>query len=411
VPTIQGIDSFQHRIIPVAIAATNGWYSSIGNGGTQPNHGSTGITFDTSVKRTADHVCSLKVAADAVTATFVRRTIATTMLVGSIYFNIPTAPASGNLKLINITLSSGTNSIQMNSSGQIACKAGGSSASFSGANWADGQWHRLDFKSDTTGASTVLDAQVDGTALTQSSAVLASANMTAVFQGDNGVSTVAFTAYYSDFVWSVTSADYPLGDHICKLLEINGEGTHSQSTGAFQTDTGATSGYGAAVDDAWNGTTPELSQTGEDHVKQTATASAGYLEFTVADPAAGDTTIWSAQLGVLMAALDSTTADNCEMRLVDSGGTTLATTGLIDPSISATSYSAYRILSTTAPSGGWDNPKLAGVKLRWGFSTNVAVVPVMNAAIVEYVGVAGAAPVIPPKPLIVTEAVTQSYEF
>jgi len=46
VPTIQGIDSFQGRILPTAINATNGWYSSVNNGGTLPNHGGGGITFD-----------------------------------------------------------------------------------------------------------------------------------------------------------------------------------------------------------------------------------------------------------------------------------------------------------------------------------------------------------------------------
>jgi hypothetical protein len=385
VPTIQGIDSFQHRILPVAISATNGWYSSIGNGGTPPNHGGGGVTFDTSIKRTADHACSLKLTHDNVTATNVRRAVATTMIVGSVYFRVDAAP-SANTKLINITLSTGTSSVAMNTSGQLGLKAGGAGLTFGGASYADAVWHRLDFKADTTGANATIDAQVDGTALTQSSAALASANMTQMMLGDNSVPSGPGTFYFNDFVWSVTSADYPLGAHICLFLPIDGEGTHSQSTGAFQTDTGATSGYGAAVDDAWDGTTPELSQTGEDHVKQTATAAGGYLEFTLADPPANYATVWAGQFGVLMAALDATTADNCECRHVDSAGSVLSQTGLIDPSISATSYSAYRVFPLTAPAGGWSGATLAASKIRWGFSTNVAANPVMNAACVEWVG-------------------------
>lgn len=385
-PTIAGIDSFQHRSIPGNLTATaNFWYTALNNGGTPPNHGGGLVTFDTSVKRTAAHACSLKIVSDNVTPANIRRTISSTMVVGSMYFLIPSLPASGSPKILAMGLSTGVASIQVDAStGALQTKVGSGTQVQGATNCVDNAWHRLDWKLDTTTGTAKLDVQLDGAAMTQATLALASAPITTIVSGDN-TAAIAMTAYFSDLVWSVTSADYPIGDHICKLLAIDGEGTHSQSTGAFQTDTGATSGYGAAVDDVWDGTTPELSQTGEDHVKQTAVAAAGYLEFTTADPAAGDTTIWGAQLGVLMAALDSATANNCECRLVDSAGTTLATTGLTDPSINLAYYTGYRVITTAAPSGGWSNSSLAGCKIRWGYSTDVSPVPVMNTAMVEYV--------------------------
>lgn len=387
-PTIEGIDSFQHRILPTALAATNGWYSAIGNGGTLPNHGGGAISFDTSIKRTDYHACSLKLVHDNVTAVNVRRNVATTMIVGSIYFRVDAAPTNST-KLINIGLSSGTNSVSMNSSGQLACKAGSATLSFSGANYADAKWHRLDFRSDTTTGNTIMDAKVDGTDLTQSSAALASANQLTMMVGDNSVPSGPGTMYFNDLCWSVTVGDYPLGDHICLGVTINGTGTHNKGTGTWADETGATTDAAIldSVDDVWDGTTPNLTQTGEDYaVKSAGTTATEYLEFLIEDASAATYNVWGAQLGVLMAALDSTTGNTQEARLVDAGGTTLATPGaLIDASVSATAYTAYRAYATAAPSGGWASG-FNGCRVRWGFTNDVTPNPVFNAAFVEYVG-------------------------
>jgi len=383
VPTIQGIESYQHRIIPTALNAQSGWYSAVSNAGTQPNHGGGAITFDTGIKRTAEHVCSLKVVPDGVTNTNVRRTIASTIVVGSAYIRVDSNP-SGAIKLFNMALSAGVATVGMNTSGQVTAKVGSGTQNNGSTNWADAKWHRIDWKADTSTGTATLDIIVDGVeTITQATLALASANMTTVMTGDNTVGGPA-TVYYSDLVWSVTAGDYPLGDHICLMSAIDGEGTHAQGSGAFQTDTGGTSGYGAAVDDAWDGTTPELSQTGEDHVKQTVIDTSGYLEFTVADPPPNYTVVWAAQPGFLLAALDSATLDNVQARMYHSS-TLLAQTGSIDPSISATEYTGYRIYPTAAPSGGWSGTTLAAVRLRFGFSSDVTPNPVMNAACVEWV--------------------------
>ncbi len=387
-PTISGIDSFQHRIIPTAINNTNGWYSAVNNGGTTPNHGGGGISFDTTTKRTADHACSLKMVVPAATVTNLRISIGSKVVVGSVYFNVPTAPASGSSKLLNMALSSGVASVGIDSSGHITSKVGSGTQQNGSTNWADGAWHRIDWYADTTGATATLDVKVDGTeTLTQATLALATANMTTVMIGDNTFVSADTTVYYNDLVWSTTAGDYPLGDHICLKLEINGTGTHNKGAGTWSDEAGNTTDAELlnSVDDAWNGTTPELSQTGEDHVKKSAgVTGTEYLEFTLADTAQSGA-VWGAQIGALIAALDSTTANAQSFKLVDSGGTVLKAPGAIDASVSSTAYSAYRIQDTTAPGGGWDTTALNGLKYQWGFSTDVSPNPVFNSGIVEYV--------------------------
>lgn len=386
-PTLIAIDSFQHRVLRVANAAIRlDWYRSVTDTGTSaPSHGGGNITFDTGVTRTAEHACSLKLDFLAARAIQVRSLIAAGIRDANVSFYFRTVdgtnPASSAMQLFQFG-STENGVISINTSGQITAKMGAGTTQTDSVDVCDGAWHRIDARCQTSTATGRLDVQVDGTALTQATDAITAADITDWNFGHTA-GTVDYTVYVSDFVMSATGADYPMGDHICKKLEINGTGTHSKGSGAFTDQTGATTDAAllAAVDDAWDGTTPELSQTGDDYTTQTANDGAGYVEFTLADPS--ESTIWGAQLGTLMAALAATTADNGETRLVDSGGSTLATTGLIDPSGSATVYNGYRIIAS-APGGGWDGTALTGVKVRFGFSTDAAPDVLFNSGLVEY---------------------------
>lgn len=406
-PTLAYVDSFQHRVL-----AGNSWYETISNAGTPPNHGAVAITFDTGVARTAEHACSLKVAEDGVTAPNIRKNIAQKVVVGSIFFRIAAAP-SVQSKMLVMTISAGVISIGMNTNGTMYGKVGSGTAISTAGTYADSLWHRIDYYADTQTGTAFLEWQIDGAAQTQANLALATANMTNCMIGTN-TATDTLTFWVSDWVFGHTSADHPLGDHICKKLELNGTGTHAKGAGVFSDQASATTDAAllAAVDDAWDGTTPNLTQTGEDYTQETtADGGTGYVEWTLADPS--ETTVWGATMGVLLAAEDATTADNCEARLVDAAGTTLATTGaLTDPSGSATVYNAYRPFRTADPSGGWSGTSLSGCKIRFGFSTDVAPNPIINSAEVCYAAVPGAAPtVLPPPPTIKSFAVTRANRY
>jgi len=389
-PTPIKIDSFQHRVLRVfdqGSVATD-WYSQITDTGTTaPSHGGGNITFDTGVVRTADHACSLKMAYLAARGIQVRNTLPAGNRDVNVSFYFRTVDGTNPAAATTVLFAFGTTengNIRINTSGQITAKQGSGAEQTGSTDVCDGNWHRIDARcvTSTTNAIT-LDVQVDGVALTQATDTTMTAADITDWNFGSTAGTTDYTIYYSDFVMSATGADYPMGDHICRKLEINGTGTHSQSTGAFTDQAGGVSDAQmlAAVDDNWDGTTPELSQTGEDYTQQTANAAAGYVEFTLDDPS--ESVIWGAQLGTLMASEDATTAMNCETRLVDSGGSTLATTGLVDPSGSSSMYNGYRVIAS-APGGGWDGTALSGCKVRFGFSTDAAPDAIFNSAIVEY---------------------------
>ena len=380
-PTLIKVDSFQHRVLRVAqVSNATAWYA-VTEASTIPCHDGVDITFDTGQPRTADHACSLKLVGNASTNVQAGLPLGAgnQNVNGSIYFRVASAPSVTSRM---IAFAGPASSINMDSSGHIVSQhAGGVSSQTSSGTYADGNWHRLDFYANSSASPNTLDVQIDGVANSQSSRAQAATDTTRVDMGTVAGDTL--TAWYSDLVLSNTPGDYPIGDHICKFLRIDGKGTHSQGSGAFQDGSGsATDDFEVSVDDAWDGTTPELSQTGEDYVQQTANDAAGYVEFTLQDPS--ESTIWGAQLDVLMAAEDSTQVMNCESRLVDSGGTTLATTGLVDPSISNAAYTGIRPIATSAPSGGWSGTSLGACKVRFGYSTDTTPDAIFNAGGVEY---------------------------
>jgi hypothetical protein len=384
-PTLIKLDSFQHQVLRVANAtAADDWYRLVTDTGTSaPSHGGGNITFDTGIVRTAEHAVSLKLAFLAARGIQVRYGLAAgnrNMNV-SFYFRSLDATNPGSQTTLFVFGATENGVIGIDTSGRITAKHGAGTLQNGSVDVCDGAWHRIDAKCDTSTTTGTLDVQVDGTALTQATDAITAADITDLNFG-LATANVDYTVYVSDFVASATSGDYPMGDHICKKLEINGKGTHSLGSGAFQDEAGSTTDdFEVSVDDAWDGTTPDLDQTGEDFVQQTANDGAAYVEFTLADPS--ESTIWGAQLGTLVAAEDSTTACNCETRLVDSGGATRATTGLIDPSVSSTVYNGYRIIAS-APGGGWDGTALSGCKVRFGFSTDAAPDVLLNSAIAEY---------------------------
>ncbi|RPH75884.1 hypothetical protein EHM76_00625 [bacterium] len=389
-PTLVEIDSFQHRILRINEGS---WYSTVTDAGsTLPCHNGSAITFDTTVTRTADHVNSMKLANSASVGVDFRRTPQTpsNLIVGSFYFRTTDTTNPGGDVVLILLANTNNVTIRMQSNGTIELSQGSGTAPNTVGDYADGNWHLVDFRCDFSTTSGVCDMTVDGADAIQSTGTVTVANFSTYRFGSSAASQ-AYNIWYSDFIVSNTSGDYPLGEHDCLKTNIDATGTHSPSTGAFTDEAGGTSDAALldSVNKAWDNTTPGLTQTGETFIQQTANATAGYVEYTCADVTG---TIWGASLSTLMAAEDATTACTGETRVVDSGNTTRATTGLVDPSVSATSYTGYRKCFTSAPNGTWSDTNLNGCKIRFGFSGDAAPDVLWNAAIIEYARAGGAAP-------------------
>ncbi len=376
------MDSFQHRVLRVGFAADqSAWYRSVTDGSTVPCHDGVDITFDPANARTAEHGVSLKLVRSASVGTQVRRTLPTGNRDVNVSFYVKCSGHPG-VNIVLCILGSSTNAyVWLSTSGYVFSQVGAGGTQTLATDITDGNWHRIDARYQTGTTTGYLDVQVDGTALTQSTNTITAADITDWNFGSTAVSA-AYTTWYSDMVVSGTGTDYPIGDHICKMLTVNGSGTHNPGSAGFIGSDGGTTNYHTYVDDTWDGTTPNLTQTGEDYVAQVNTDTAAYLEFTFTDPT--ESTIWGAQLAVLMASLDSATADTCRATMYHST-TLLADTGTVDPSINASYYAGYRLTATATPSGGWDGTKLGAVVARWGYSSDAAPDALMNAIVIEYV--------------------------
>jgi preprotein translocase subunit Sss1 len=389
-PTVKRIESFQHRVLEVANAGVSpAWVDGIIDSSAPPVHDGNEITFDPSVVRTPDHAVSLKMAYSATLG--VRYSMnydtPTNDICISFYFRTTdtTNPAADKIMALFASTNNGT--VRMTSSGFIQASVGGGTSVTDVTDVADGNWHRVDARYNVSTTSGTLNLQVDGVDVGTATGTVTVANITALRIGSSGAEG-AYDIWYSDYI-ICAGADHPLGDHFCGMAIVGATGTHNPSTGAFTDQAGASTDAAllAAIDDAWDGTTPNLTQTGEDYDQQTANAAAGYLEYLLATLAPTLSTVWNAGIRALFAAEDATTACNGEARLVDSAGTTLATTGLVDPSTSATIYNGYKREATAAPSGGWSQSTLEACKIRFGFSTDAAPDVAFNAVMVEYVGI------------------------
>lgn len=369
-PTLAGFDSFAHQTVqaPQAGSDFSGTYQAFSN--------APGLLFDTTIKRTADHVASLNVVEDGITATYVNYLVApnSRQLAGSFYFRAAANPSVSSRMLSTtggIALGLG-----LNSSGVLFYNIGGSGGQTLGAGLADGLWHRIDWAYDQTNTTFTLDVTLDGVAGTQSTR---SGQTPTDFVGLRiGASTATHTLTFwcQDFVWSNTLSDHPIGAHAVFAIFPDGEGTDNLLSHISDNASGTTNLY-QAVDDWAAGGVPDTAT----YIQQTANDGAAYAEITLSDGT--ETIVWDAQ--AIIAGFSSSTAVNAATaRFVDSGGTTIMDVGPYDYSGSA-SVLGYLKQVLTRPAGAWTAAKLAGMKLRWGFSADTSPTPFLSAAMVEYV--------------------------
>lgn len=372
-PTLVDLDSFAHHSRGAAVAAPFvGIYQSVGT--LDPS-------FDLGVTRTVGHVASLKIAQNGSQTSYASRTVPTgnRLTVGSIYFRVDTAP-SVQSTLLHAT--GPTNAPQFNilTDGKLRAWFGANQQDTAGSV-ADGQWHLLDWRADVSTSTFTMDWTLDGVAQTQTSRASQTPADFASWRFGSPSAGNTLTAYLQDYVLSVTSGDYPIGPHLVKALYPTGDGTHNLNGHITNATSGTTNLYQSISD--WNGGLPDTAT----YLTQNAIGASDYAEVTLSDPAEG--TIWD--VGFIMAAYaDGVNADTADLRFVDSGGTTIYSTGLLDYSVSTTVVGYHREI-LARPGAGWD-ATIAGTKVRWGFSTDATPLPRLSAVIVEYASPENIAP-------------------
>lgn len=350
-PTPVLIDGFEHQTLSTA---GTGIWSAVSNAGA--------ITIDTTNKRTG--TAALRVAEDGVTATWIAKAINSQVVVGSLYLRLTATPSTSST-VLSFTGTASAPDFRVNTSGIIRATIGGSSA-VDGPNIVDGNWHRLDFRISTNSTTYTIEWAVDGTTQTTSSLSGQTATaMTTVRFG--GVAASTATCWYDDVVLSYTSGDHPIGAHKVLALVPNADGTNSGGTNF--TLTGGSTNW--EVLDEWPADTTT-------YIAQTTNSGTSYREVEFADTT--ETTIWGVH-GYLAYFAAGTSANNGTTRIVDSGGTTLTNIFSGDMSESSLFYKAAII---TAPTGGWSQTNLNGVRGRIGFSTDASPNPRWSALMLQY---------------------------
>jgi hypothetical protein len=353
-PTPVLIDGFEHQTL-----STNGtgiWSNIVG---------STGISIDTTNQRTG--AAALKVAQNGSAATYAHKPISSQVLVGSLYIRATAAPSVNSL----ICAAPGpTNMPQfwLTTAGRIRAAIGGSGA-VDGPIVTDGNWHLLDFRFRTDTTTFTIEWSVDGAAQTTSTRTGQTATNMTAFRLGSGTPSHTATCWYDDLVLSYTSADYPIGPHKVLALVPNAETQGGGSVGDL-TITGGTLAW--EVLDEW----PADTST---YVAQTTASGSSYR--AVAFQETTETTIWGVMGYLAYFASAASPANDGITRIVDQGGATL--TDIYSGDMSETSL-FYKSAIIAAPSGGWTQTKLNGVRCRIGFSTTVSPEPRWSALMLQY---------------------------
>lgn len=146
------------------------------------------------------------------------------------------------------------------------------------------EWHWIDIRYNASGSNHTMDVSVDGVAMTQCTGTgLGATTISGILFGDSSSGVGTGASDYDDLVVSATSGDFPLGEHVVKVLTVDPSGTVTLSgtTGNFQTFSGST-----PTKTAWNATTargavddlPPLTGSSQDGWCQITTASNDYVE-------------------------------------------------------------------------------------------------------------------------------------
>ncbi len=179
-----------------------------------------------------------------------------------------------------------------------------------------------------------------------------------------GSSSVATAEYYlDDWVVSETSADYPLGEHFCKVYKPNGKGTHNEAAGQFRNFTGTLITNASPqnshldIDDIPSNTNNGIQQTNND-----ATA---YLEYTFSSVSEVTAPNCTRLYGVFFPNLSAT--QDFKMRLNDAG--TLSAASASDPSLTPGKKEFHANTYPLRPGGGaWTAGAFQAIRARIGYS-------------------------------------------
>lgn len=297
----------------------------------------------------------------------------TTGWAASFYVYFATLPAD-NMRVTEFAASVNTMFLIYHTSNQqLHMKWGTGAETAFGPVLATGQWYLIDIEAHKVDAHNwQTKARVDGA----NEATSGNGNYDGTMfdwrigptNGGNGPWN------FDDCVMTNDYTDYPIGEHEVKLLQPNGDGTHSNATGSIEDSAGV---------DIDGSTVTAYTLLNDfdtaDYVRQSATQAGEYAEVAFPDPT--EASILAVEAYVRGSASGSV-ANNGTTRVVDGSGNTLVDVNSGQMHFPTGAYA--RVIVPDPGANGWSQADLDGLKVRVGFSTDADSIPWWQAFAFQY---------------------------
>lgn len=246
--------------------------------------------------------------------------------------------------------------------------AAGGSAAVQGPVVTAGAWQFVDVRYSVTGPQHSADWSVDGVA--QDSAAVNGAAESLYYVRFGTTAYETFTASYDDVLVSNAVGDYPVGDGRIGVLRPNAA---SSSSSALRDNDGTT------VDAASWARLDEIPATSTvDFIQQTAASSSAYAQIAFEDTAEPCARAVRGYFTTHSQATNN--ANSAKLSFFD---------GARESVIKSGDWAANNTLSrdysaSVIPAGEWSQSALNGLVARFGYSTDVKPVPILDGVLVEY---------------------------
>ncbi|HYS34234.1 MAG TPA: hypothetical protein VEO01_01165 [Pseudonocardiaceae bacterium] len=376
-------DCFRTATSPVYLSGfEHGTVSDQGSGVFNTLYHTAGtITADSATKRTGSY--SLKIAkasgGDTEASAWTGNS-APTIVTARFYIRLPSTPTTVTGGLFDLYPTITKNATLGYNTATNKLRMGWALSGSSGTGWKDAAstvalntWYRIDMRANFAASPNTIDWQIDGVNQTQSTIVQNADYLDSEGVDIGGdVTNDVYTAFYDDVMVTGSGADYPIGAGGVSAVVLDGMGTSSDPSNRIQNDDGT----------AWDANSYTRVRdipmsAGTDYVKQIATDTSAYLEFTFAD---SSQTCIQAVEGIV--AVTSTTAGavSGSTKFYEGGSSRAA----LASDMSTGGVRSYDSGIITPATGSWTRTKFNGLTVRVGYATVNTSIPHWDALMVEY---------------------------
>jgi hypothetical protein len=235
-----------------------------------------------------------------------------------------------------------------------------------------GAWHVIDLRHDVSTATHTADWAVDGVA--QPSTSVATAGAEALYRVEIGTNsaTDVFTANYDDVMLSAQAGDFPIGDGRVLPLKPNGMGASAGTANVRDDDgTPVDASSWARLDE-----TPAISTA--DYVQQTAASTTSYAEIAFEDTAAPCIRAVRGHWSTHSVATNG--SSHAKLSVLDGAHESVLRSGDFAAN---NAYSRDYSASARPAGGSWSTDSVNRLVARFGHSTDVRPVPMLDSVLLE----------------------------